>query len=85
MAELGVAVTVVRVPLTVLLPQQLLGNALMFERLVHAGEVGFSKAPLPGGWLCREQHATQIAFIQVGRNGPVEPGLPRSIQPIFRS
>jgi hypothetical protein len=52
----------------------------MFERLVHAGEVGFSKAPLPGGWLCREQHATQIAFIQVGRNGPVEPGLPRSIQ-----
>jgi len=51
--ELGVTVTIGRMLLTVLLPQQLFGDSFAFEFLAHLGEVGFGEAPLaaPGlGW-----------------------------------
>ena len=55
MVELDVAVTVIRVNLPVLLPEQLLGHALALEFLVYAGEVGLSEAALAASyslWQC---------------------------------
>ncbi len=51
-AELGIAVTIIWMLLPVLLPQQLLGDALALELLVDARKVRVTKASLAGEWLC---------------------------------
>ena len=54
MAELRITVTIVRMPLPILLPQQLFSHTLTLEFKMNGGEVGFSKTPLTGKRLCRE-------------------------------
>ena len=52
--ELGVTVTIKRMLLTVLLPQQLFGDSFAFKLLAHLDEVGFGESTLAGPGLSWE-------------------------------
>jgi hypothetical protein len=73
LAELGVAVAAVRVLLGVFLPQQLLGDALALERLVHGGPV---RCLIAGRGLRIgagvEQAGQPALIIELRRQGPAE-------------
>ena len=80
--ELGIAITVIRVLLAVFLPEQLLGDLLLFELNVGVGEIGFDKPSLPGTGLGREQQPTQVPLIHAVWQGPLKLGLIGSLQVI---
>jgi hypothetical protein len=52
--ELGVTVTIIRMLLSVFLPQQLFGHTFAFELLAHLGEVGFGETTLASTGLSWE-------------------------------
>ena len=68
--ELGVTVTIKRMLLAVLLPQQLFGDRLALEFLAHLDEVGFGEATLAGPGLGWEQQPAEITLLQVRRPRP---------------
>ena len=70
--ELGVTVTIKRMLLTVLLPQQLFGDRFALEFLAHLDEVGFGESTLAGPVLGWEQQSAEITLLQVRWQWPAK-------------
>ena len=63
MTELGITVAIIRMPLTILLPQQEFGHAFTLQFLADCREVRLRKAALPGDGLGRKQQTSQITLV----------------------
>ena len=82
MTELGITVAIIRMALTILLPQQQFGHTFTFQFLADRRKVRFRKAALPGGCLGWKQQTPQVTFEHAFRKRPAKSCLFGAVQVI---